>query len=172
MCLYRLYVFWDKLTKQTHRLHWKMKHPNSETKCVLITHIINPHQFYYKYADPIPDSALAKFDFEIQLYGNELYAQRANENDGYVPVENELVIFYNVTLNKWIRGRVISVGREITFWCIDNGWDSKKLKLKSQRMDVVENFVILILFRVWEKLTAPHVLPLGEQFHKVCNEVF
>ncbi|XP_037033330.1 uncharacterized protein LOC119072251 [Bradysia coprophila] len=121
-----------------------MKHPDPKSKCVLITHIVNPHQFYYKYTDQIVNGAFSKFDFEIQLYGNELYAQKTHEH-GYVPAESELVIFFNVIFNKWIRGRVISIGQEITFWCIDNG--------------------------VWEKLAAPHVLPLAEQFHKDMNLV-
>ncbi|KAG4067073.1 hypothetical protein HA402_000064 [Bradysia odoriphaga] len=121
-----------------------MKHSDPKSKRVLITHIVNPHQFYYKYTDHIANGAFTKFDFEIQLYGNELYAQKTHEQ-GYVPAENELVIFFNVIFNKWIRGRVISIGQEITFWCIDNG--------------------------VWDKLAAPHVLPLAEQFHKDMNLV-
>lgn len=97
-----------------------MKNPNPKSECVLITHIVNPHQFYYKHIDRIANGTFSKFDFEIQLYGNELHAQNTH-GKGYVPVENELVIFFNVIFNKWIRGRVIGVGPEMTFWCIDNG---------------------------------------------------
>ncbi len=97
-----------------------MNNPKSET--VWITHVVNPHQFYFKCATDIANSEFSKFDFEIQLYGNELFAQKKDTDEhGYLPVENELVIFYNIIYNKWIRGRVVSLGQEITFWCIDNG---------------------------------------------------
>lgn len=93
-----------------------MENPNS----VLITHVVNPHQFYFKYTKDSVNSEFSKFDFEIQLYGNELFSLKKYEN-GYLPEENELVIFFHLIFNKWIRGRVVSIDEEITLWCIDSG---------------------------------------------------
>lgn len=92
---------------------------DQQSVSVTITHVVNPHQFYFKYNNCIR-SAFTQFDAELQLYGYELFDRKAYEN-GYTPTENELVLFYNVIFNKWIRGRVVSVGREILLWCIDNG---------------------------------------------------
>lgn len=95
--------------------------PNDpNTKCVLITHVVSPHQFYFKYTNDIVNSEFSNLDNEIQLYGNKLHLQNEYEN-GYLPAENELVIFFHVIFNKWVRGRVVSIGREITLWCIDSG---------------------------------------------------
>lgn len=89
---------------------------------ILITHIVDPHQFYFKYINDSVRSEYSEFDYKIQVYGNGLHAERKYEN-GYEPAENELVIFFNVTYNKWIRGRVVgATGRELTLWCIDSGW--------------------------------------------------
>lgn len=89
-------------------------------KPILITHAVNPHQFYFKYFNDSVNSEFSKFDFEIQLYGDELYALKKYE-DGYAPAVNELVIFFHLISNKWIRGRVISIDQEIILWCLDWG---------------------------------------------------
>lgn len=89
-------------------------------KNIIITHVVNPNQFYFKYLHDSVNSEYAKFDFDIQLYANNLQSKQSFEN-GYSPTENEIVIFCNVILNKWIRGRVIAIDEEITLWCIDNG---------------------------------------------------
>lgn len=97
-----------------------MKNPNQNSKRVQITHVVNPHQFYFKYSNDSVNSEFSKFDFEVQRYGNDLHRQNTYDN-GYIPTENELVIFFHVIFNKWIRGRVVHIGHEITLWCIDNG---------------------------------------------------
>lgn len=95
----------------------------------MLTHIVNPHHFYFKYVNDCINSEYSKFDYEMQLYGNQLHTEKSFEK-GYSPTENELVIFFNAIFNKWIRGRVISVDQEITLWCIDNGYVFCKLKTK------------------------------------------
>ncbi|KAJ6646586.1 hypothetical protein Bhyg_01799 [Pseudolycoriella hygida] len=98
-----------------------MKQQKSESKgeLITITHCISPHQFYFKYTNNV-DPEFTKFDFEIQQYGNNLFHQKIYEN-GYLPSEKELVIFFHTIFNKWFRGEVMSIGPKITLWCVDNG---------------------------------------------------
>lgn len=97
------------------------RHAKKPNKAIVLTHVVNPHQFYFKYINECVNSKWSKFDYEIQVYGNELHAEKTYEK-GYTPAENELVIFFNVIFNKWIRGRSLTIGDEITLWCIDNGY--------------------------------------------------
>lgn len=98
-----------------------MKNPFPKTKHILITHVVGPHQFYFKYPNDCVNGEFSKFDYDIQRYGNDLYSQKTYVN-GYSPAENELVIFFNIIFNKWIRGRVVSIDQEINVWCIDSGY--------------------------------------------------
>lgn len=94
---------------------------NLNAKSVIITHVVDPHQFYFKYTNDSVNSEYSKFDFSIQQYGNELHTQSTYEH-GYTPTENEVVIFFHVIFNKWIRGQVVNIiDNDITLWCFDNG---------------------------------------------------
>lgn len=104
--------------RRSNKYFVEMKSPN--TKHVVITHVVNPHQFYFKYTDDCINNEYSKFDYEIQLYGNALKAKKTHEK-GYLAAHNELVIFFHTIFNKWIRGRVICVAQETILWCIDNG---------------------------------------------------
>lgn len=89
-------------------------------RAVFVTHVVNPHQFYFKYLDECINSEYIKFDIEIQAYALQL-REGTNYEQGYSPSLDEIVIFFHLVFNKWIRGRVISIDEEITLWCEDNG---------------------------------------------------
>lgn len=94
-------------------------------KRIIITHCVDPNRFYFKYVNDCVDCNYSKFDYEIQSYGNKLHGQKIEKSehtDFYIPNKNEMIIFFDVILNKWLRGRVInSDGDEVNLWCIDNG---------------------------------------------------
>lgn len=96
----------------------------SEEQRIIVTHCVDPNHFYFKYLDDCVNSEYSNFDYEIQCYGNELHVRKILEIGymGYSPDKNEIIIFFDLTFNKWLRGRVINDDHdEITLWCIDNG---------------------------------------------------
>lgn len=96
----------------------------SQDNRIIVTHCVDPHHFYFKYLNDCVNSEYSKFDYEVQRYGNELHAQNIQDIGymGYRPNKNEIVIFFDLIFNKWLRGRVINNDNDkITLWCIDNG---------------------------------------------------
>ncbi|XP_037042424.1 uncharacterized protein LOC119078822 isoform X2 [Bradysia coprophila] len=88
-------------------------------KRIFITHCVDPHHFYFKYVDDCVNNEYSKFDYALQCYGNDLHDRQLTT---YHPDKNELITFFDVISNKWLRGRVTNVnGDNITLWCIDNG---------------------------------------------------
>lgn len=106
------------------KCHENKSKMNAE-KRIIITHCVDPNRFYYKYVNDCVNCDYSKFDYEIQSYGNTLHAQKIEKSEqsaGYIPKKNEIIIFFDLMFNKWLRGRVInSDGDEINLWCIDNG---------------------------------------------------
>lgn len=87
---------------------------------IIVTYCVDPHKFYFKYVNDCVNDEYSKFDYTIQCYGNGLYARKLWSD--YTPHKNEIIIFFDLILNKWLRGSVINVDDyEITLWCIDNG---------------------------------------------------
>lgn len=88
-------------------------------KRIIITHCIDPHNFYFKYADECVNIEYSNFDCLLQSYGNSLFDRQLSAHNAD---KNDLIIFFDVISNKWMRGRVINKNDNgITLWCIDNG---------------------------------------------------
>lgn len=88
-------------------------------KRIVITHCVDPHNFFFKYVDNCVNEEYSKFDCALQSYGNDLYKRQLS---AHKPDQNELIIFFDVISNKWLRGRVMRANNdEITLWCIDIG---------------------------------------------------
>lgn len=126
------------------------------TRSVVLTHVVNPHQFYFKYLDECINSEFTKFDIKLQEYALELHAD-ARYEEGHSPIESELVLFYHIIFNKWIRARVICIDEQYTLWCVDNGY----VYMVFTKKHMLRFFV----FRVLAKCTKKVILPLATRLH-------
>lgn len=90
------------------------------SRIVHIHHFVNPHCFYFKFADDLHDDQLHILEEEISKCAHELVKQ----NVSFEPQTGDIVAAYVVSWNKWVRAQVLEnliAFERYKLWALDHG---------------------------------------------------
>lgn len=90
------------------------------SRIVHIHHFVDPHCFYFKFADDLHDEQLQILEEEISKTAHEI----VKKNKLYASQNGDIVAAYVVAWNKWVRAQVLenlTHFERYKLWALDHG---------------------------------------------------